>query len=118
MVDSCGKAECAVYFGLVQLAAGALDLTWWITPVGHTDIRLGWVGLAAAIVGLLLAMTAAAMRGGGISDFYRRPCWGGAILLTGLASIVGSMLAFSVAKRSALASYPCHECGGHLAGAR
>src|SRR5262249_7750527 len=41
------RLSVLVYVGLIQLAAGALDLTWWITPVGHTEIRIGWVALAA-----------------------------------------------------------------------
>ena len=76
-----------VYAGLVLLAAGAVDLTWWTTSPAPTDIRLGWVALAAALVGLLLWMTAAATRRAGLSDFYTRPCFGLAVLLTAVAFI-------------------------------
>src|SRR5262249_39631353 len=82
------RLSVLVYVGLIQLAAGAIDLTWWITPVGHTEIRIGWVALAAAVLGLLLWARAAVRRRRGMSAFYTRPCFEGAIALTAVAFIV------------------------------
>jgi tetratricopeptide (TPR) repeat protein len=81
------RRNALVYAGLVQLAAGALDLTWWTTSPAHNDIRLGWVALAATSLGLLLWMTAAVTRRAGLSDFYTRPCLDLAVLMTAVAFI-------------------------------
>ena len=50
-------------------------------------MRLAWIALAAALVGLLLVMAGAVTRRLGLSDFYTRPCFELAVLLTAVAFI-------------------------------
>ena len=81
------RRNALVYAGLVHLAAGALDLTWWTASPVHADMRLAWIALAAALVGLLLVITGAVTRRLGLSEFYTRPCFQLAVPLTAVAFI-------------------------------
>ena len=80
--------QAIVYIGLAHLTAAALDLTWWAGATAHTDIRLAWVGLAAAVLALVLGIAAVALRRTRLSAFYTEPCLETAFLLTVIAFIV------------------------------
>ncbi len=81
------RRKAVTYLGLGHLTVGVLDLAWWATGPGHTDIRLAWVGLAAALLALALWIVAVAIRRAGLSDFYTGPCLEVAFLLTTVAFI-------------------------------
>jgi tetratricopeptide (TPR) repeat protein len=81
------RRNVLVYAALAQFSAGAIDFTWWMTAPAHIEVRLGWIALAAAIVGFLLWMTAAVTRRLGLSAFYTRPFLELAVVLTAVAFI-------------------------------
>ncbi len=79
--------KAVVYLGLAQLTAATLDFTWWATAPGQIEIRLAWLALAAAVLGLSLWIAATLARPGGLSDLYTGPCLEAAFLLTVVAFI-------------------------------
>ena len=54
--------KAVVYLGLAQLTAATLDFTWWATAPGPIEIRLAWLALAAAALGLSLWIAATLAR--------------------------------------------------------
>ena len=82
------RQKAVVYLGLAHLTAAVLDLTWWAAAPGHSDIRLAWLGLAAAMLGFSLWMAAVLLRRAGLSVFYTGACLETAFLLTVFAFIL------------------------------
>ena len=81
------RHRALVYVGLAQLVAGVVDLTWWVTEASHYEIRLGWISLIGALLGLALWMAATATRRLGLSAFYTRAFLDVAFVLTIAAGI-------------------------------
>lgn len=86
LVDALVRRRALAYAAIAQLAAGTLDLIWWIAP-GPIEFTLGWIALGAALVGLFLWGAATLTRRFALSDFYVRPCFHMAILLTAVAAV-------------------------------
>ena len=84
------RHTAVVYLGLAHLTAAALDLTWWATAPSQVDIRLAWLGVAAAALALSLWMAAALLRRAGLADFYTGACLETAFLLT-VVAFVGAL---------------------------
>ncbi len=79
--------KAVVYLGLAQLTAATLDFTWWATAPGQIEIRLAWLGFAAAVLALSVWIAAELARRGGLSDLYTGPCLEAVFLLTVVAFI-------------------------------
>jgi tetratricopeptide (TPR) repeat protein len=84
------RQKAVVYLGLAHLTAATLDLTWWATAPGHVDIRLAWLGLAAAALALSLWMAAALLRRTALDEIYTGACLETAFLLT-VVAFVGAL---------------------------
>ena len=68
------RHQALVYFGLAQLVAGTLDLTWYAVSWSNAEITVGWMAVSTAVLALALWIAGVAARRAGISEFYTVPC--------------------------------------------
>jgi tetratricopeptide (TPR) repeat protein len=73
-----------VYLGIAQLVAGVLALSHWSMGFGIPGLNIGWLGVTAAELAIVLWMIGIEARRRGVSDFYVAPCWIWSLGLTAL----------------------------------
>jgi len=76
------RYQALVYFGLAQIVAGTLDLTWYAAGWNVPDITTGWMAVAMAVLALALWFVGVAARRAGFSEFYTEPSFQTAFALT------------------------------------
>jgi tetratricopeptide (TPR) repeat protein len=95
-----------VYLGIAQFVAGVLALSHWAMPFAQPGLTVGWLGLIAAALALVLWLAGTVARRGGLSNFYASPCLNASLGLTAavLAMAVGSRLMIRDAYRFGVAA--------------